>query len=69
MATDKSIFVVKTPFWYKGQVIPRGATVRVGHPLLEAGAHLFRPLEVDFDCGRHYGSRKAADKAADDSEE
>jgi hypothetical protein len=37
--------------------VPRGATVRDGHPLLEGREDLFGPLTVDFE---HHETRKPA---------
>lgn len=47
--SDDGIFVCKTPFWMGRQLVKRGMTVRLGHPLLTGNEHLFKPFVVDFD--------------------
>ena len=58
-----SVMVVKQSFVYVEEgiehFVPKGATVRVGHPLLTGREEYFKPLKVDFEY-ESPGRRNAA---------
>jgi hypothetical protein len=47
--SDGTVFVAKDTFFYDGGMVSKGATVRAGHPLLEAHGDMFAPLRVDYE--------------------
>lgn len=64
MPTHDDVVVAKATFFYEqdgvSELVPRGATVRVGHPMLDGRENMFGPVTVDFDLdlddepvGRH----------------
>lgn len=45
------MLVVKSAFMYNGTtLVPKGSTVREGHPMIKGNEHLFKPSdEADFE--------------------
>lgn len=49
----QDVLVAKASFFYEHDgvavMVPRGAVVRVGHPVLDGRGDMFGPVHVDFD--------------------
>jgi hypothetical protein len=48
-AKDDTILVANQAFFHNGGYVPKGATVRAGHPILEGRELLFCPIELDYE--------------------
>lgn len=64
MPAHDDVVVAKATFFYEqdgiSELVPKGATVRLGHPMLDGREEKFGPVIVDFDfdlddepAGRH----------------
>lgn len=51
--SSQDILVAKASFFYEldgaSVMVPKGTTVRVGHPLLDGRGDMFEPITVNYD--------------------
>lgn len=63
-ASGPALFVAREAFHLGGQIVPAGATVVAGHPLLKGRDHLFAPFVPTFGTLPEPASSSFAEKMA-----